>query len=309
MARTLEVTANAKINLYLRVLSRRPDGYHNIETIYQSIDLSDRLEFSMDESIRNVSLVLEPSSTFKVPADSSNLILKAFNLLKKKKGEDIHNLCIILTKNIPVGAGLGGGSTDAAATLVALNRLFSLGLKIEELRELAAEVGADVPFFLQGGTALGTGRGDEITSLENNLKYYVIVVFPGFSIATAEAYKLYDMETPQKDPGTISEHISPTATSIVDVLRQGSLAELCSLLTNDFTEVVEKNYPEIAIVRKELISAGCSIARISGSGSAVFGICMTHTQAQQVLEQVRKKYKYTYLCKPTPMAMNINFKE
>ncbi len=309
MVRTLEVTAYAKINLYLRVLSRRPDGYHNIETIYQSIDLSDRLEFSVDESICNVSLALEPSSTFKVPADSSNLILKAFKMLKERKGDEIRNLRIILTKNIPIGAGLGGGSADAAATLVAINRLFSLGLKIEELRELAAQVGADVPFFLQGGTALGTGRGDVLKSLENNLMYYVIVVFPGCSIATAEAYKLYDMESAQKNVETITEHISPTVASMVDILRQGSLAELCSLLTNDFTEVIEKKYPEIAVVRNELISAGCSVAQISGSGSAVFGICMTPIQAQKVQEQVRKKYRYTYLCKPTAKAMEINFKE
>ncbi|MCX7766006.1 MAG: 4-(cytidine 5'-diphospho)-2-C-methyl-D-erythritol kinase [Candidatus Sumerlaeia bacterium] len=309
VVKTIEVTAYAKINLYLRVLSRRSDGYHNIETIYQSIDLADLLEFGLEEGEPTVNLTIEPHSIFKVPVDNSNLVFKALNLLKERTGEEFHKLRITLNKNIPVGAGLGGGSADAAATLIAINRLFSLGLDIEQLRELAGKIGADVPFFLQGGTALGTGRGDVIIPLQNNLLYYVVVVFPGFSIATAEAYKKYDLESAQKETDTIRRHISPAVSSMMEVLRQGSLKEFCSLMANDFTEVIEKLYPEIAIVRKELIDAGCCVAQLSGSGSAVFGICETQTQALQVLERVREKYKFTYLCKPTTKGVAINLKE
>ncbi|MCD6385871.1 4-(cytidine 5'-diphospho)-2-C-methyl-D-erythritol kinase [Candidatus Sumerlaeota bacterium] len=297
------VKAYAKINLYLRVLGRRPDGYHNITTIYQTVDLADRLEFTFtspdDSSLHSPLLSLSPDSSFDVPTDESNLIIIAVKFLEKYADTKCKGLKIMLSKQIPIGAGLGGGSADAAATLVAVNRLCSLGLTQEELSNIALSVGADVPFFLQGGTALGEGRGERLSPLQNNLQYYVVIVFPGFSISTRMAYN--SLEGLSSD---VKEAVCEMQ-QIVRVLGEGDVNQLCELIANDFSPVLEKRYPELTNVRGSLLSAGCSSAMLSGSGSAVFGICESKEKAEIVRAIMEKKYPYVYICEPTLKGIEI----
>lgn len=294
------VKAFAKINLYLRVLSRRPDGYHNIETIYQSVSLADTLEFSRDLSVDRVNLYLFPNSAFIVSTDESNFVLRAVNLLQQSTEKEIRHLRIGLDKQIPVGGGLGGGSTDAAATLFAVNQLFSLGFNEEALLKIATSLGADVPFFFWGGTALARGKGEIISPLENNLQYYVIVVFPSFPITTTEAYKRLD-----EYQGACFKK-EPQVNSIIEALKRGSLTELKDSMTNSFSEVIEGLYPETKTMREDLLAAGCLAAQLTGSGSAVFGICETIEESRRVKEIISKEYNYVYICKPTSQGMNIS---
>lgn len=280
---SLNLYTPAKINLSLEILERRSDGYHEIRTVFQKISLYDevRLNLSSDKGIR-VSTD-DPS----IPSDRTNLAHKAAAaLLKEQKaaaGVSIH-----IKKKIPAGAGLGGGSSNAAATLKGLNTLLNLNLTDEYLLALSRSIGADVPFFLSGAaTALAGGTGEKIRPLKLKFRLWLIVVFPNFGISTAWAYNTY------------SKYILLTKKKknikVVDL--NLSYKNVVSALYNDFEQVVIPKYPEIKTLKNNLIEAGATGSLLSGSGSAVFGVFATREDAEQALMRLLKQneYKKTYI--------------
>jgi 4-diphosphocytidyl-2-C-methyl-D-erythritol kinase len=241
-----------KINLGLNVLERLESGFHNIETGFCFIEWADR--FEVTPSSRN-SLVM---SDEKIPVDDSNLIVKAVNLLEKEAGLKDH-FNINVQKNIPAGAGLGGGSSNAATTLRMINKIANLGLQEADLMELGKKLGADVPFFIQGKPGFATGLGTEIEPLEIQPNGWIVTIFPGKSSSTPEAYQFAE---PNPDP----------EFSLKKVLLEEPLEEWQYLIINDLEASV---FPRLNIVgnfKDQCYEFGASYASMSGSGSSVFGI-------------------------------------
>ncbi|MBN2318720.1 MAG: 4-(cytidine 5'-diphospho)-2-C-methyl-D-erythritol kinase [Acidobacteria bacterium] len=251
----IRIQSFAKINLSLAVLGRRPDGYHNIQTIFQSISLYDELEFRISDRLE-----LRCENLPGVP-QKDNLIWKAAKMLADavpaRRGASI-----LLKKKIPSGAGLGGGSSNAAATLLGLCRLWRIRRSEIDLEPMAAELGSDVPFFLSGGTALGSGRGEKIHPLPDPQTLHLVVIFPGVQVSTVEAYQSLNL-------GLTS------ATEDNKIYRFcGQLKENKSFLAeifNDFEASILPAYPPILQAKDFLRQQGAAVALLSGSGSAVFG--------------------------------------
>ena len=251
----VKLRCNAKVNLHLRVLGRRSDGYHDIETVFHSISLADTLVIARRKSGFTISC-----DTSEVPADETNLALVA---AKKLLGESRGGVHISLEKRIPVSAGLGGGSADAAASLVGVNELYNLGLSDEELAGVAAEVGSDVAFVLAGGCALGEGRGERLRRLKCLPRLPLVIVAPPIAISTRWAYE--SLRTGLTSGGG-------RGNILTDALRTGAVWSLKTLLYNDFDDLVFARYPLVASVKEGLLESGAAGALMSGSGPAVFGI-------------------------------------
>jgi len=243
----------AKINLHLHVLGKRDDGFHDIFTVFQTISLADELTFELSEKLE-----LECDAPL-VPVDDFNLIIRAAKALSSDRGARI-----TLRKRIPMGGGLGGGSSNAAAALVGLNRLWGLRRSAEELWRIASGLGSDVPFFLLGGTAIGTGRGTEIEPIGDVSPTKIIVVTPDVHVSTAEAYAGIQAENL-----TIAE-----SNRILRVCRLEAESPdfLRTTLINDFEPTVFARFPEIGRAKKMLLELGADRALMSGSGASVFGI-------------------------------------
>jgi 4-diphosphocytidyl-2-C-methyl-D-erythritol kinase len=247
----------AKINLTLHVGARRADGFHDVRTILQSIGLSDRLVLA---PVRGP---LRLSVTGGVPAGRENLVWRAADALWRATGRrgDPHGVRITLEKSIPSAAGLGGGSADAAAALAGLNRLWNARLPPRELIQLGATLGSDVPFFLVGGTALGLGRGEEVLPLADIPTRSLVIVKPGVDVGTPDAYRWFDADGLAETAATDSNALDvgwPTGPLV---------------LRNDLQASVIRRQPEIGRALALLAEAGASAAAMSGSGSAVFGVC------------------------------------
>jgi len=250
--------AFAKINLDLRVLGRRADGYHDIKTIFQAVEWCDEI-------------LLEPASRFEfsapgTPEDETNLVVRAVRAYERLAGITA-NVRIRVKKNIPIGRGLGGGSSDAAVTFIGLQRMFKRPLPFEQVPQVLRELGSDVPFFALGGRAAGYGRGDDVYKLDDATDYWVLLVDSGVVIPTAEAYSWLTV---------------PDKTNSIE----GFCAEAgsdCSsdVWTNDFEGPVFARYPELAKIKENLINLGAYRAALSGSGSTVFG------QFQMVSDAIR----------------------
>ena len=261
MAATIRVRAFAKINLGLKILAQRPDGYHEIRTIYQAVSLADRLEISVSARRHDVHLECDDPA---IPADRANLVHRAAGLWKRarKFRGGIH---VRLLKRIPAGSGLGGASSDAAATLFGLERLTGDRLSAPERLRLAARLGSDVPFFLWGGRCLGIGRGEEVYPLWDLPRRRCLIVFPGFSVSTAEAYREAGHRL-----GLTESPRSPRMTSFG--ARPHFSLEDWGPAENDFEGVVFAKWPELARLKARLIRAGAETASMTGSGSAVFAL-------------------------------------
>jgi 4-diphosphocytidyl-2-C-methyl-D-erythritol kinase len=255
----ITLPAFAKINLGLRVLGRRDDGYHEIRTVFQAVTLHDRLTFDTATDAQLELTCTDPS----IPTDDSNLVVRAASALRERYNVT-RGARVRLEKNIPAGGGLGGGSSDAAATLLALARLWELKTDARELSELGARLGADVPFFLTGGTALGTGTGTDITPLEDRPKMDLVVVTPDVHLSTPEAYKALGAPALTKDDALVNLSVSRTGADFPD--------SLCDVMSNDFEAVVVRLHPEIGRARDALQGAGARDASLSGSGSSVYGV-------------------------------------
>jgi 4-diphosphocytidyl-2-C-methyl-D-erythritol kinase len=269
----IKLPAFAKINLGLRVLGRRADGYHEIETIFQTITLHDNLTFESRPDARLELVCSDPD----IPTDESNLVIRAANALRERFGEGL-GARIGLEKIIPAGGGLGGGSSDAAVALVALASLWKIETTKEELSEIGARLGADVPFFLTGGTALGKGTGAVISPLEDAKKMHLVVVTPAVRVSTAEAYKALNSPALTKDKRVVNLSVSRTEAEFSRPLREA--------MSNDFEAVVTRLQPEIGRARGALVQAGTRRATLSGSGSSLFGVFESKGEAERARDRL-----------------------
>jgi len=250
--RTATVKANAKINLGLRILAKRPDGFHELRTVFQTISLADTLAISYTPS-RKISVTLEG-----MPDVPGNLATRAAQAILKemRTGGTVH---IHIQKQIPMGAGLGGGSSNAAAILLTLPVLAGRAVALTRLLSLAAPLGSDVPFFLIGGTALGLGRGEELYPLEDFPPFAGLLLTPGIHVSTPEAFRALS-------PSLTSPE--PKKQSFQESVRQPLLAPL----VNDFESVVFPQHPRLKALKRSLLKQGAAQALMSGSGSAIFGL-------------------------------------
>jgi 4-diphosphocytidyl-2-C-methyl-D-erythritol kinase len=272
----INVPAFAKINLGLRVRGRRPDGYHEISTVFQTVSLRDTLSFQAKTDGELEIVCSDPS----IPTDDSNLVLRAASSLRERFGVT-QGALIELEKVIPAGGGLGGGSADAAVTLAALATLWEIETSAAELAEIGARLGADVPFFLTGGTALGTGTGTDIRSLEDAPKMHLAVVAPGVHVSTAEAYGALGAPALTKVEPLVNLPVSRTEADFPD--------SLCGVWSNDFEAVVVRLYPEIGRAREGLAGAGARRVMLSGSGSSVFGVFESKGEAARARETLESE--------------------
>jgi 4-diphosphocytidyl-2-C-methyl-D-erythritol kinase len=266
----VRIRAHAKINLDLRVLGTHADGFHELRTVFQAIGLHDTLTIVP----RPGPFAIECTAAG-VPLDRSNLIWKAGEALWRaaRRSGELRDIVVRLEKRIPPQAGLGGGSADAAATLIALARAWRLGVKPSQLTEVAAVLGADVPFFLSGGTALGLGRGEEIYPLADLPRHWVVLLMPGFGVSTADAYEWYDADR-DSDRGVVREpqHVP------------GPWPSRAAQMINDLEPPIARRHPEIDQMKAALRRAGAQAAAMSGSGSAVFGLFQRRADAQAAVD-------------------------
>ncbi|MDO8136950.1 MAG: 4-(cytidine 5'-diphospho)-2-C-methyl-D-erythritol kinase [Candidatus Brocadiales bacterium] len=272
--RNLTVFAPAKINLFLEVLGKRPDGYHELETVMQEVDLKDTLE--IEEIEEGIELTCtEPS----IPKDESNLAWKAARLFQRKIGVE-KGVRMHLVKRIPVGAGLGGGSSDAASVLKGLNTLWERGLDQRELLEMATQLGSDVPFFVQGGTALCKGRGDLVYPLRVKNNFVYVILYPEIIVTTSSVYKALKtgLTKSRKD-----------VSFFLDALSSGDPESVGRLLFNRLEEVALGLYPVLRKIRTLLESYGPCGVLLSGSGSAVYGLCNTKREAEGIKENLKRQ--------------------
>jgi 4-diphosphocytidyl-2-C-methyl-D-erythritol kinase len=274
----------AKLNLILKVMGKRRDGYHSLETIFQTIDLHDRLTFRFHKQNR-FELVLEMNDS-QIPSDRSNLIFRACEAFNKYY--PVHaRVEVDVEKNIAIQSGLGGGSSNAACALIALSRYLDWPLDRRRLFAIARELGADVPFFLQGGTAFATGRGDRIRPLFDWPSASVLLVHPQITCSSSAIYRQYD------DTGLLTQ----TSNSIKIRLdhRPGSLRDLVSHIENDLEQVVFALYPELDSIKKRLLKQGAIAAGLTGSGSAVFGLFMDPEDLEKAARYYPVSYKTHFL--------------
>lgn len=273
--------APAKINLTLEILGRRDDGFHEIRSVMQAISLFDTLTFAPAPA-GQVSLL---GGTPDALPDTGNLVYRAAMALKKATGVD-KGAEITLEKRIPVGAGLGGGSSDAATTLLALNTLWECGLTTAHLAEIGAGLGSDIPFFMTGGTALVTGRGEILTPLPAPETLWVVLARPDTPLPTAAVYRAYADSGTLPCPDNASQHM-------VDVLAIAGLSgaridRVAKALRNDLQSIAFGLCPEARSVAQRLWDLGARGALLSGSGSAVFGLCEGETDARRMAEALRE---------------------
>jgi 4-diphosphocytidyl-2-C-methyl-D-erythritol kinase len=263
------VSAPAKINLVLRILDRRPDGYHNLWSLMQTVRLEDELSISINHSHSVINLRCDDPS---LKADCSNLVSRAATAVLERGGQVV-GLDIVLTKQIPMGAGLGGGSSDAAATIMGLNRILGLRWSKDLMAQVGQTLGSDVPFFLFAPSATVAGRGERVTPVRIMDSRWVVLVNPGFPIETKWAY----------------QQLSESRTGVVPVSRSHMALEtspelnwkqVLEIAENDFEVPVFKAYPLLRDIKQQLMSQGAEVALLSGSGATVFGVFSTEAGAR-----------------------------
>jgi 4-diphosphocytidyl-2-C-methyl-D-erythritol kinase len=277
----LEILSPCKVNLILNILGRRPDGYHDLETIFCPVPVHDILTF--DKQSGGVSLSCSDPA---LPSDSQNLVYRAAQAFLQASGVQC-GIRICLKKNLPLAAGLGGGSANAAITLNALNGLFENALTPAQLRDLAAQLGSDVPFFLQGGPALGEGRGEKIQPLSPFpalQDFWILLLHPGFGVSTAWAYSNLG-RFPAALNGTPGR-----AERLIQALRTGSCLEAKPHFYNSLEAPVFEKHPILGLYKEFLLAHGAAVALMSGSGSTTFALYQDKRQAEAALDRFKEKY-------------------
>lgn len=276
----MKIRAPAKINLRLKVVGKRADGYHLLDTIMVPVSLYDEIEIhklriAPTQETTADELIKITCDDPAVPAGEENLAYRAAQLiLKNRRG--VPAVHIHIRKSIPLGAGLGGASTDAAATLVGLNRLFKLRLSFAKLEKMALSLGADVPFFIRARPARARGIGERLSPLGELPRIWSVIIYPGFPVSTAWVY------------GNLAKLTKPIAnTSIATSLK--SFDQLSSLLENDLESVTLDRYPEIGLLKQKLLREGAPRVLMSGSGSSVFGVFASKQAALTAFERLRKE--------------------
>jgi len=268
----LLVKAPAKINLALDVLHKRPDGFHEVEMIMTTIDLADRVELELlhEDKIHIL------SHNRYVPDDQRNLAFQAAQLLKDRFHVK-QGVKISIEKTIPVAAGLAGGSSDAAATLRGLNKLWNLGLSMDELAELGSEIGSDVSFCVYGGTALAKGRGEIITQIPAPPTCWVILAKPFIGVSTAEVYRRLN----------IAETVHPNIAGMIEAINAHDYQEVCVNVGNVLEEVTLNLHPEVALIKEQMKRFGADAVLMSGSGPTVFGIVQHDSRMHRIYNGLR----------------------
>ena len=282
---TLYEGAFAKLNLTLDVLGKRPDGYHDIKSVMQTVSVRDDIEIDLDTG-KPWKLLCSDGT---IPADERNLAWKAARLYFDTIGKEPDGIEIRITKRIPVQAGMGGGSADAAAVLRALNRHYGHPLSIPALAELGGQIGSDVPFCVLCGTAMAEGRGERLRKLPDLPDCFFVICKPDFSVSTPELYNKIDSEPIHKHP----DH-----TAMESALLAGDLGKICENIYNVFDSIVTKEHLELNYIKSIFNSYGAVGMQMTGSGSAVFCIVPEFEFAAVICSMLKDNYPNVYICKP-----------
>lgn len=272
--------APAKINLGLDVLYKRTDGYHELEMIMASVDLADRLTF---ECLDEDKIILETNKAF-LPLDKRNNVYQAAEKIKQRYGIT-DGVKISVQKAIPVSAGLGGGSSDCAATLRGLNRLFDLNLSMEEMIQIGVEIGTDVPFCLHGSTAHILGKGEIVQTLPSMPASWVVLVKPKISVSTRKIFQQVELE----------QLHHPDMSRLKQAIEQQNYVEMVASMGNSLESITIPRYPVVQQIKDRMMSYGADIALMSGSGPTVFALCQKQSRAQRIVNALKGFCDEVYL--------------
>ena len=273
----IKVESPSKINIGLNVVEKRKDGFHNLQTVFYPLLLADKLVFQKSDKLKLI------SDSKKIEELNDNLILEAIKLIENETGLKI-KVKISLEKNIPIGAGLGGGSSNAAATLKAINKLCELKFEYKKISDLALKLGSDVPFFLSTVPSYGESRGEKLIPLNLEIQYPILVVNPGINISTRWAFERIN---PSKPNYNLRELFS----------KNFDFKDIREYVTNDFEPIVFKEYPVIEKIKKDLYELGANFALLSGTGSTVYGIFSNLQKAYWAEEHFKQSY-FTFINNP-----------
>jgi 4-diphosphocytidyl-2-C-methyl-D-erythritol kinase len=295
----LKIETAAKVNLCLRVLGRRPDGYHEVETVLQTVGAWDTVVLR-DEQDGAIGVRASPADA---PQGEDNLCWQAAHLLAGHMNVR-RGVSIVVEKTIPMRSGLGGGSSDAAATLVGLVRLWHLDISPEDLAVVAVELGSDVPFFFEGGARLARGRGEQLTPCPE-LSAWLVVVVPEQRVPTAQAYAALGRGVTRGRRRGPSRPVQ----RLVEALGRGDLAAVSGSLHNDFEKTGLPGVADALRAKDDLLAAGCMGAAMSGSGSAVFGIAGGRAEAERIAARVQEKWPWARAVPTVPSGEGIRIAE
>lgn len=277
----LEINSYGKINLALDVIKRREDNYHEINTIMQSIDLKDRL---IIEDYKEGEVIIQ-SNVDTLPSMEDNLVYKAYKILSDKFNIK-RGVKVYIEKNIPMGAGLAGGSGNAASMLKGLNTLWNLGLSEKELIDIGVNIGADVPFCIKGGTCIAKGIGEKLTSIESFKGKDILICNPGINISTKDAYEILKLDDNRID-----------IDSLARCIESNDLYGMKDFVKNKMEEGIFKLFPEIGEIKEKLVDLGAVFALMSGSGSTVFGVFDSKEKMNYAKNILEKEVKLVIACK------------
>ena len=283
----MTASSYAKINLGLKVLRKRRDGFHDIISVFHEVDLADEITLSPSESGR----IRVTSSSSNAPDGPGNLAYQAADVLRRSVDRPELGVDIFILKRIPTGGGLGGGSSNAGLTLCELNRIWNLGLPNDRLLDVAASVGSDVPFFVQGGAALVTGRGETIQPVDSSGDPVIVLVDPGFAVSTPWAFGKLNIELTRSSP--YIRFLNSVRTS-----GQVDLLDLFSLFENDFLSLVGARYPSVQRILSLIRESGALGASMSGTGATLYGGFARASDAQEAADRLQDQGYTVHLCRP-----------
>ena len=281
---SIQLKSRAKINLSIDVLGKREDGYHLVEMIMQTIDLFDKIKiFSLKED----TIIIE-SNSLDIPLDSTNIVYKAADLIKKQYNIK-EGVKIIIEKNIPIAAGMAGGSSNAAAVLVGLNQLWQLKLSENKLKELGLKLGADVPFCIGGQTALAENIGEKLTKIDGlSENIFILVCKPELFVSTKEIYEEIDLKIIEKRPYN---------KLLIQLLKENKIQQIADNMYNVLEEVTRERYPVIEEIEKIMMENDALGSMMSGSGPTVFGLYRNREDAENCKNKLLKKFSQVYIVK------------
>ena len=281
---SIQLQSRAKINLSIDVLGKREDGYHLVEMIMQTIDLFDKIKiFSLKED----TIIIE-SNSLDIPLDSTNIVYKAADLIKKQYNIK-EGVKIIIEKNIPIAAGMAGGSSNAAAVLVGLNQLWQLKLSENKLKELGLKLGADVPFCIGGQTALAENIGEKLTKIDGlSENIFILVCKPELIVSTKEIYEEIDLKIIEKRPNN---------KLLIQLLKENKIQQIADNMYNVLEEVTRERYPVIEEIEKIMMENDALGSMMSGSGPTVFGLYRNREDAENCKNKLLKKFSQVYIVK------------
>ena len=287
----IQEKAYAKLNLSLDVTARRPDGFHELVMLMQTVSVADELKLARTETGR----VEATCSLHFIPTDERNLAVRAAREYLAEIGESGCGVSLHMEKHIPVGAGMGGGSADAAAVLRGMNRLFDDRLTRRELEALACRIGSDVAFCVAGGSSLAKGRGEILQDLPPLPECCFVIVKPEFSISTPELYRKLDSVTLRRHPDT---------AGLLQAMEQGDLRAVCRRMYNVFEDVPDRRMRTVGEIKGLLLDGGALAAMMTGTGSAVFGVFERAEDAEKAQQALEKEYRFSAAARPVARYMD-----